>query len=151
MSTIAQPTVAPPIQTRHTHLPSSRGYWIAGLLAVAALIGGVAVGITQPTGRVIYYEGDDTPRFEDLNLHVTDPNGAAVATFTAERAGAYTVDVDGVDTDQLTIGDSFARRALPGVLTGVGIVALGLIAGLVLAVVTFIRRSNRATDARTTT
>jgi hypothetical protein len=182
-----------PTRTGLAQMPSARWYWIAGLIAVVTLLGGASVGfssyrgsqrhldsfarvsipgtatvdITEATGRVIYYEGDATVRFEDLSVRVTDPSGAtvgvspydgvlvyettslttgtAIATFTAARAGAYTVTVDGIRNGQVAIGDSFARRALPGVLTGLGIIGAGFVGALVLALVTFIRRSKTTT------
>ena len=79
--------------------------------------------------------------YEDLD----GTHGRAVATFNANRAGTYVVEVSGVDTGQLTVGDSVAGRALPGALTGLGIAGLALIAGFVLWLTTFINRSNRRT------
>jgi hypothetical protein len=193
MSTIAPPAIAPTTGRRHADMPSTRRYWIAVAIAAIGLSAGLAYGIAiyrdsqrhldsfdrasipgtvivdidEPTGRVLYYEGDDTVRFEDLTLSVTDPSGnavevdryqgemvyetvdltkgTAIAMFTADEPGRYEVEVRGVDNGELTIGDSFARRVLPGVLTGLGIAGFGLIAGLVVAVVTLVQRSDRAT------
>ena len=129
--------------------------------------GAMTVQLDEGDGRVLYYEGDLNIRFDDLTIIVTDPagssvdvkqyegamiyedldgtHGRAVATFNANRAGTYVVEVSGVDTGQLTVGDSVGRRALPGALTGLGIAGLALIAGFVLWLTTFINRSNRRT------
>jgi hypothetical protein len=192
MSTIVQPTLTTPTTaTRPARRTSTTGYWLAGMIAVVGLVVGVTLGLTsyrdaqrhidtfdrvaipgmitvrvdEPAGRVVYYEGDDTVRFDDLTIRVTATDGTAVdvsryegeliyetldgtkgravASFTAERPGAYTVDVSGVETGHLTVGDSFSRRALPGVLTALGIAATSVIAGLVLWLITFINRSNQ--------
>jgi hypothetical protein len=133
-----------------------------------AIPGAMALQISEPTGRVLYYEGDDTVRFNHLSITVTDPAGApvevnryvgemiyetldlthgrAVATFNATQTGTYDIDVIGVDTGQLVVGDSFSRRALPGVLTGLAIAGVSIIAGFVLWLLTLIQRSQRGTD-----
>jgi len=194
MSSILQPpVVTPATPARSGPRASTLRYWLAGVIAVVGLVSGVALGVTsyrdsqrdidafdrvsvpgtmtvqldEPEGRVVYYEGDDDVRLDDLTIAVADPAGApvevnpyegemiyealdgthgrAVATFNATRAGAYEVAVSGVDTGQLTVGDSVAGRALPRVLTGLGIAGLALIAGFVLWLTTFISRSNRRT------
>jgi ABC-type antimicrobial peptide transport system permease subunit len=113
--------------------------------------------------RVAYYEGNESVGIDNLTISVSDPTGAtvevkrfegeliyetpdltkgrAVATFDAGRAGAYEVEVSGLDTGQLTVGESFSRLALPGVLAGLAIAGLSVVAGFVLWLVTFIRRS----------
>jgi len=40
--------------------------------------------------------------------------------------------VSGVDTGQITVGQSYSRLALPGILVGLGIAGLSLVAGFVL-------------------
>lgn len=128
--------------------------------------GVMTVAMAAPDGRVVYYEGDERVGYGDLTIAVTGPTGAAVevdrydgemiyetrdatqgralATFEADEPGAYLVDVGGVDTGQLAIGDSFARHVLPGVLGGLAIAGLSMIAGFVLWVVTFTKRSSDA-------
>ncbi len=102
-------------------------------------------------------------RFDDLTIAVRDPAGSpvdvapyrgeliyekvdltqgrAVATFDAQRAGIYEIQVSGVSIGRLVVGDSYARRALPGVVSGLAIAAVSVVAGLVLWLVTFDRRA----------
>lgn len=125
--------------------------------------GEVTVQIDQPDQQVIYYEGVDNLGFEDLEITVSDPTGVpvtikpfdgeliyettnltqghAMATFDTDRAGTYEIQVSGVNSGQLTVGESFSRLALPGVLAGLVIAGLSVIAGLVLSLRTFMKRS----------
>jgi len=107
--TIATPPGAallPPVVARRR--PSTRGYWIGGLLTAAAVIGAIswivvaffayqrqidsysrmtvpgiaAVQLTDTSTCVLYYEnvrGTPTPTTAELGLAVTDPAGASVA------------------------------------------------------------------------
>jgi len=56
--------------------------------------------------------------------------------------------VRGVGAGQLAVGDSFASTALPGVLTALGVALLSLVAGFTVWLVTFIKASRTATEAR---
>jgi hypothetical protein len=125
----------------------------------------VTVVVSEPTERVVYYEGSDSVTFDDLAITVTDPSGQpvavrsyrgdlvyekvdlttgrAVATFQAESAGSYIVHVKGVDTGQFTVGDSYAKRALPGVLIGLGIAAAACVIAVVICVATFTVRNGQ--------
>ena len=120
--------------------------------------GQVTLSLPEETSRVVYYEGDKDVRFNDLAIRISDPGGApiavdryegemiyetldftqgrAVATFRTDMAGPYRLEVSGMNEGQLTVGDNFSRRAIPGVLAGLGIVVLGL----VLWLVTLIKR-----------
>ena len=42
------------------------------------------------------------------------------------------VEVSGFETGQITVGESYSRLALPGVLAGLAIAGFSLVAGLVL-------------------
>jgi hypothetical protein len=107
--TIAPPpgtALPPPAVTRPG--PSTRGYWIGGLLTAAAVISAIswvvvaffayqqqidgylrmtvpgvaAVQVTDASTRVLYFEdvrGAITPTTSELGLTVTDPAGAPVA------------------------------------------------------------------------
>ena len=188
MSTLTHPTA--------TAVPSTSRYWLAAAIAIVGLVAGVAVGVMsyrdsqariddfdrmsipgtmtvqldEATGRVMYYEGSDTIRFNELTIAVTDPagtpvdvspyegemiydtgdltQGRAVATFDASEPGTYEIAVSGVDSGQLVVGESFSSRALPGVLAGLAIAGLSVIAGFVLWLLTFIMRSQRTTNNR---
>jgi hypothetical protein len=168
-----------------------RGYWLAAIVAVPGVVGGLALGfanyrdsqrdldrldrtsvpgampvtVTAPADRVVYDEGSNEVTHDDLTITVTGPTGddvvirpyvgdlvyekvdltkgRAVATFHAEQAGNYLVQVTEVDGGQLTVGDSFARHALPGVLTGLGLASFSLIVGMTLWLITLTRTNRR--------
>lgn len=191
MSTLTHPTA--------TAGPSTSRYWLAALIAIVGLVAGVAFGVMsyrdaqariddfdrmsipgtmtvqldKATGRVMYYEGSNTIRLNELTIAVTDPagtpvdvspydgemiyetvdstQGRAVATFDASEPGTYQIAVSGVDSGQLVVGESFSSRALPGVLAGLAIAGLSVTAGFVLWLLTFIKRSQRTTNNRDAT
>lgn len=130
--------------------------------ARSSVPGTLTAQVDEPGRQVIYYEGDLSIGLEDLAVDVTDAAGAnvavepygseliyetpgatlgrAIATFDADRVGAYDVDVRGMDTGQVTVGESFARLALPGIFAGLAIAGLSLTAGLALWLVSALRR-----------
>jgi hypothetical protein len=130
-----------------------------------AIPGAMTVDISTPADRVVYVEDAEGVTYEDLTITVTDPNGdpvavdpyegelvyetldltqgRAVATFHADQAGPYEVQVTGPQTGELTVGDSFAREVLPTVLTSIGIALASLVASLTLAVITLARGARR--------
>ena len=130
--------------------------------ARSSVPGTVTAQVDEPGQQVVYYEGDMGIRFGDLVVDINDPTGTAVAvapygseliyensdftlgraiaTFDAAQIGAYEIAVSGIDTGQVTVGESFARLALPGILAGLAIAAVSLAAGLVLWLVTALRR-----------
>lgn len=103
--------------------PSTRGYWIGGLLTAAAVIGAVlwvvvaffeyqqqvdrfprmtvpgvaTVRVTDTSTRVLYYEntrGATTPAYSQLALTVTDSDGAPLAVSRYTRDLRYDVPGD---------------------------------------------------------
>ncbi len=130
--------------------------------ARTSLPGTAIVQVDEPGPQVVYYEGERSVGIDSLVVAVTDPDGAAVAvasyegeliyetsdlvlgramaSFDAERIGAYDVEVSGIDIGQITIGDSVARLALPGVLAGLAIAGLSLVAGFSLWLYSILRR-----------
>jgi len=116
--------------------------------------GTVTMDVDQPGQQVIYYEGDGNVGIDDLVVSIADPVGStvavapyegeliyettdlilgrAIATFDAAQTGAYEIEVTGADTGQVTIGQSFALMALPGVLAGLVIAGFSLVAGFAL-------------------
>lgn len=130
--------------------------------ARSSVPGTVTAQVDQPGRQVIYYEGDLDIGLEDLVVDITDAAGVsvavapygseliyettgatlgrAIATFDANRVGAYEIEVSGIDTGQVTVGESFARLALPGIFTALAIAGLSLAAGLALWLVSALRR-----------
>ena len=130
--------------------------------ARSSVPGTVTMQVNEPGQQVVYYEGDLSVGLEDLVLGITDPVGSpvaiapyggeliyettdltlgrALATFDAAQMGGYEIEVTGIDTGQITVGESYARLALPGVLAGLAIAGLSLVAGLVLWLVSALRR-----------
>jgi hypothetical protein len=121
----------------------------------------MAVQIDEPGTQVVYYEGAETAVIDDMVIGIIDPAGAiltiapfegeliyettnltqgrAIASFEADQSGAYEVEVSGGDRGQITIGESFSRIALPGVIAGLAIAGLSVIAGFVLWLFAIVR------------
>jgi hypothetical protein len=130
--------------------------------ARVAVPGTVTIQVDEPGQQVVYHEGDQRVGLDDLVVSVADPAGAtvavapyegeliyettdltlgrAIASFDATRIGAYQLEVRGIDTGQVTVGESFALLALPGVLAGLAIAGLSLVAGFVLWLYSILRR-----------
>ena len=124
--------------------------------------GTVTVQVDEPGQRVVYYEGDQSVSLGDLAVTIIDPVGSTVAvapyegeliyettdltlgraivSFEAAQVGAYEIEVGGIDTGQVTVGESYSRLALPGVLAGLAIAGLSLVAGLALWLFPILRR-----------
>jgi hypothetical protein len=124
--------------------------------------GTATIQVDEPGQQVVYYEGDETVGSDDLVIGIIDPAGAtvavapyesdliyettdltlgrAIASFDAAQIGPYEIEVSGVDTGQITVGESFSRLALPGVLVGLAIAGLSLVAGFVLWLSAIVRR-----------
>lgn len=130
--------------------------------ARSSVPGTVTAQVDEPGTQVVYYEGDLSVGLEDLVVAITDAAGAevavapyeseliyettsatlgrAIATFDAAQAGAYEIDVSGMGTGQVAVGESFARLTLPGIFAGLAIAGLSLTAGLALWLVSALRR-----------
>lgn len=124
--------------------------------------GTARVQVDEPGRQVIYFEGDESLGLDHLTVGIIDPAGEtvpvfsyegeliyettdltlgrAIASFEASQIGAYEIEVSGVHTGQVTVGESFSRLALPGVLVGLVITGLSLVAGFVLSVLRIVRR-----------
>ena len=124
--------------------------------------GTVTVQVDEPGQRVVYYEGDQSVSLRDLAVTIIDPVGSTVAvapyegeliyettdltlgraivSFEAAQVGAYEIEVGGIDTGQVTVGESYSRLALPGVFAGLAIAGLFLVAGLALWLFPILRR-----------
>ena len=124
--------------------------------------GAVTLQVDEPGQQVVYYEGDESVGIDDLVVGIIDPAGAtvavasyegeliyettdltlgrAIASFDAAQTGAYAIEVIGVATGQITVGQSFSRLALPGILVGLAIAGLSLVAGFVLWLFGIVKR-----------
>jgi hypothetical protein len=129
--------------------------------ARASVPGGVSMQVDELGPQVVYFEGDESV-IDNLVVAVADSNGTAVAvepyeaeliyettdltlgraiaSFDAEQTGAYDVEVRGTDSGQFTVGESVARLALPGVLAGLAIAGLSVVAGFSLWLYSILRR-----------
>jgi hypothetical protein len=176
--------------------PSTRGYWLGGLLTAGAVIGAViwvvvaffeyqqqidryprttvpgvaTVQVSDSSTRVLYYEntrGTTTPTVAQLAVSVTDASGAsidvtpydgdlrydvpgdnsrvgrAVAEFHPNQPGAYQVRSAAVDvTGTLAIGGDIVWDIAPHAIGAGALFLVGGGAGVVLLIVTGVRRAN---------
>jgi len=124
--------------------------------------GTVTAQVDEPGQQVVYYEGNQSVGIDDLTVGIVDPTGAtvavapyegeliyettdlilgrAIASFEATQIGAYEIEVTGIDAGQITVGVSFSRLALPGVVAGLAVAGLSLMAGFALWLVSILRR-----------
>lgn len=135
--------------------------------ARVAVPGEAVVRIEEAGGHVIYYEGPGSPSLSQLDVRVNAPGGAVVAvgtygadlrydapdngvgraigTFQASTAGRYEVNVGGTAPSGalVAVGDSIADSKLGSIIGALLLVVVAAGAGLILAVVTNIRRPRR--------
>ena len=124
--------------------------------------GTVTMQVDEPGQQVVYYEGDRSVGLDDMVVSVVEPLGStaaiapnegeliyettdltlgrAIASFDAAQIGDYEIEVTGIDTGHVTVGESFSRLALPGVLAGLAIAGLSFVAGCVLWLFSILRR-----------
>jgi hypothetical protein len=124
--------------------------------------GTVTMQVDEPGQQVVYYEGDRSVGLDDMVVSVVEPLGStvaiapyegeliyettdltlgrAIASFDAAQIGDYEIEVTGIDTGHVTVGESFSRLALPGVLAGLAIAGLSLVAGVALWLFSILRR-----------
>lgn len=124
--------------------------------------GAVTVQVDEPGEQVVYYEGEEGVGVDELVVSITDPAGSAVAltpfegeliyettdltlgraiaSFDTNQIGAYEIEVSGVDTGQVTVGESVARLALPGIFAGLAVAGFSLLAGFGLWLYSILRR-----------
>jgi hypothetical protein len=133
-----------------------------GTFARMTVPGTMTVRVYEPDRQVLYYEGDQSVGIDDLVVGIIAPNGApaavasyegeliyetadltlgrAIAYFDADQIGAYEIEVSGADKGQITVGESFSRLALPGILAGLAIAGLSLVAGFAIWLIGIVRR-----------
>jgi hypothetical protein len=76
----------------------------------------------------------------DVSYQVSGHDGRGVFTFPVDDPGTYVVRADG-SGGELAVGRGVGSRWVGSVIAGVALIGLGPLLGLVLAVVTFLRRS----------
>jgi hypothetical protein len=116
--------------------------------------GTMTVQVDEPDRQVVYYEGVEGVGVDEMVVSITDRAGfpvalasyegelvyettnltlgRAIASFDATQMGAYEIEVTGIDTGEITVGESVARLALPGVLGGLAIAGFSLLAGFAI-------------------
>jgi murein endopeptidase len=124
--------------------------------------GTVTMQVDEPGQQVVYYEGDRSVGLDDMVVSVVEPLGStvaiapyegeliyettdltlgrAIASFDAAQIGDYEIEVTGIDTGHVTVGESFSRLALPGVLAGLAVAGFSFVAGCVLWLFSILRR-----------
>jgi hypothetical protein len=144
---------------RSVHDASSR----AGAFPSTAVPGTATVKVVDPGDQMIYFSGSGSPSLEALGLKVEDPRGVevstvpydlalkvdlagdvgtAIATFAADRQGTYTVTSTGHYLGGvIAVGDNVSMDVLPQVLGAVALLLFSIGAGIVIAVITLLRRS----------
>lgn len=127
--------------------------------------GATEVEVADPGVLVIYHQGAGSTELGDLGVSVVDPSGSevtvepyrselifatgegqarAVATFDAVASGTYQVEAVGTAGGHLAVGRSWAWIALPPILGGLAIVGVFFLVGVLIWLITIIRRSNAA-------
>jgi hypothetical protein len=136
---------------------------VDGFERVPAAEGGT-ITIDDPGDYVIYAEGPQTT-FGVSDITVTDPDGdevqtslyggsltydfggrsgSAQETFTADEAGDYEIETDGLasgNAESLAVGDSIGGDLVSAIVGGFVIGGLGLVIGAIVLIVTGVRRS----------
>lgn len=138
--------------------------------ARTAVPGEAAVAITQTGAHVVYVEGTGSAQISAADLTVVGPQGeqlavrpytrdlrydvpgapghmgTALAVFDAERTGTYRVGAPAVPADPTTlaVGDDLAPGVVRAVVVPSIIGVLVLLAGIGLAVATWIHRDRRS-------
>lgn len=127
--------------------------------------GSVTLAVSRSGGRVVYREGPGPTSLSEIGLTVTAPDstdvpvlpyeadlrydapdhrvGRAVATFDASMPGHYEVRADGTPADgvRFAVGGSIPASTVAGVVGGIVVIVLGLVAAGVVAFATAVRRS----------
>jgi hypothetical protein len=181
--------------------PSALGYWLAGIIMLAGLIGGgVLVGVTgfgayerltdMPRAAVpgdasfdvtkrgdqlVYYIGEADTSWRELGVTVTGPNGQdvqvksdllgmkiaiaahehrgeyashprfAMATFRADETGRYEIATTSAAEHgaEIAVGENLVGPVVLGLFGALAVVLACIATGVVLIVVTAVRRSAR--------
>jgi hypothetical protein len=127
--------------------------------------GTATVKVADPGDQMIYFSGSGSPSVEALGLRVEDPRGVevptvpydlalkvdlagdvgtATATFAANRRGTYTVtSTSGYPGGVIAVGDNVSMDVLPQLLGALALLLFSVSVGIVIAIVTLVRRSTR--------
>jgi hypothetical protein len=126
--------------------------------------GTATIEVADPGDQMVYFSGSGSPSAEALELKVEGPSGVAVptvpydlalkvdlagdvgtaiATFAADRPGAYTVAsaAGSYPSGVIAVGDNVSRDVLPRVLGALALMSMSLGAAIVIAIVTLLCRS----------
>lgn len=127
--------------------------------------GQVVLSIPEAGGRVLYYEGLESISLRDLGAQVRAPDGTAVrvedydldlrydapgggvgraiGAFEADSPGRYEVRIDGTAPPgaEVAVGETIANSKLGSVVGAMLLILGSLGAGVVLTIVTAVRRS----------
>jgi hypothetical protein len=125
--------------------------------------GRLEVQAADGTSMLVFFEGDGKPSPEDLGLTVTGPGGSQVAvqpydlrmeyeiagwtgtpiaSFSASRAGTYTVAAHRASREgDISIGDDFVRVQALNIVAALGLVGASITLGLAIILVTIVKRS----------
>lgn len=101
----------------------------------------IEVQVTRPDGSVVGLSGTSYSQSYNWN----DKEGFLLGRFDADEAGTYRLDAvagDGNGSyDTLAVGDPFDESGLGGILGGVAVGGLSVLVGIVLIIVSAVRRS----------
>lgn len=133
---------------------------------------GGSVSLDEPGEYVIYAEASGVAPVRPSGITVTGPDGdpvttdvysgsitydfggrsgIAVSTFSADQSGEYVVEASSTlptAADALAVGPSIAGDLLAAILGGFAIGAIGVLVGVVVLIVTGVRRSRARRDRR---
>ena len=135
----------------------------------SALPARLTVPVTEPGRQVIYYEGGRTGGGTFLGLTVLGPDGQqpavqgpgrridynigghsgyAMAMFDADRPGQYTIEAQGGQPGgAIAVSKNMSGAIIRTVVGPLATLFVTVVAGVVLAVVTYLRRRRSRTDA----
>jgi hypothetical protein len=106
--------------------------------------GSASVSISGPSGE----EVDLDPYDSRVTYSGSDDEGIAMSSFRADTSGEYTVSTDGPESVTIAIGPGLGRGIVSTVVGAFAVAGLSVLAGLVIAVVVGVRRSQNRNRMR---
>jgi hypothetical protein len=95
------------------------------------------VTVTDPSGTEVDLERYSGTVTYDFNNH----EGEGLYTFDADETGTYTVTVEGDSESVVAVGRGVGRGLVTSILAGVAVGFIGVVGGIVMAVVVGVKRS----------